>query len=451
MLGAVTEAATVSQTAKSSIPIGSINDSYRPHLDNLARVQILFGGASSGKSVFAAQRAVRDVAGGGRNYLVCRQVGRTLRGSVVQEIRKVIAGWGMADQFAMNKTDGTATHLNGYQIIFTGLDDVEKLKSITPAKGSVTDVWVEEATETNKNTVRQLMRRQRGGDPNTPKRLTLTFNPILRSNWVYEEYFKSVGWAVDQREHRADGLSIFKTTYKDNRFLTPDDVRDLENETDPYYRDVYTLGNWGVLGNIIFTKWRVENLSGMVDQFANRKNGLDFGFSSDPAALPVTHYDKAHKIIYVFKELYERGLTNDLLADEVKELIGRDYVVCDSSEPKSIAELQGYGVTAGAAKKGKDSIVHGIQWLQQQTIVIDSGCINTQNEIQGYKWREDKDGNAIRQPVDRNNHLIDALRYAYEDEFDSGPLFYDDPKPPAQTEAEWQDETEREWLVGEDD
>jgi phage terminase large subunit len=212
--------------------------------------------------------------------------------------------------------------------------------------------------------------------------------------------------------------------------LTLDDVKDLENETDKYYYNVYTLGNWGILGNIIFTNWRVEDLSSMCNQFTNRRNGLDFGFSSDPAAMPVSHYDRKRKTIYIFNELYEAGLTNDLLADEIKVLIGHwqindkgericidtDYVVCDSAEPKSIAELQKYGVRAGAAKKGKDSVLFGIQWLQQQTIVIDAKCINTKNEIMQYHWKEDKNGNAIRQPIDKNNHIIDGLRYAFEDD-----------------------------------
>lgn len=372
--------------------------------------------------MFLAQRAVLDLLKGGRNYLVCRQVGRTLRGSVISEIRKVIADWDLSSRFNLNKTDGTVTCDNGYQIIFTGLDDVEKLKSLTPAKGVITDIWVEEATETDKATVKQLLKRQRGGDPNTPKRLTLSFNPIVKSNWIYKEYFARINWADDQREYRREELSILKTTYKDNRFLTESDIYDLEHEEDAYYLDVYTLGNWGVLGNVIFKNWRVADLSRMRDEFTNRRNGLDFGFSSDPAALLVSHYDKKRKTIYIYEEIYELGLTNDVLAEDIKALIGRDRLVCDSAEPKSIAELRQYGVNAIGARKGKDSILFGIQWLQQQTIVIDIRCINTRNEFEGYKWVEDKDGNALRRPVDKNNHIIDGARYAYEDDMEKRSL-----------------------------
>lgn len=394
----------------------AINDAYLPYLDDMTRAQIFYGGASSGKSVFLSQRTVLDVLKGGRNYLVCRAVGRTIRRSVFNEIFKAIADANLTQYFDPNRSDWIITCKNGYQILFAGLDDTEKIKSITPEKGVITDVWVEEATEVDRDSVKQLLKRQRGGDDSTPKRLTLSFNPILQTHWIYEDYFASIGWADGQTEHRTDELSILKTWYVHNKFLTQQDIDGLTNEKDKYYREVYTFGNWGVLGNVIFTNWRVEDLSQMRNQFTNRRNGLDFGFASDPAAVVCTHYDTKRKTIYVFDELYERGLTNDLLANEVKRLAGSDLIVCDSAEPKSIVELQKLGVVADGAKKGKDSVTFGIDWLKQQEIVIDTHCVNLRNELQSYKWKEDAGGNSIRVPVDKNNHLIDALRYAYESE-----------------------------------
>jgi phage terminase large subunit len=248
--------------------------------------------------------------------------------------------------------------------------------------------------------------------------MTLSFNPIMQNHWIYKEYFASIGWAEGQTEYSADGLSILKTTYKDNEYLTADDVRDLEKETDSYYYQVYTLGNWGVLGDVIFSNWRVEDLSGMADQFTNRRNGLDFGFAGNPAAIVVTHYDRTRKVLYFYKELYETELTNDILAERVKDMIGKERIVCDSAEPKSIQELKNHGVNAVGAKKGKDSVTFGIDWLKQQTIIIDVSCINMQNEIQQYHWKKDAGGNQVNPPipVDKNNHLMDALRYAYEDD-----------------------------------
>lgn len=391
-----------------------VNDAYEPHLENYSRTQIFFGGSSSGKSWFLAQRCVVDVMAGGRNYLVCRQVARTIRSSVFQQVERVIREAGLLRYFTINKSDALITCNNGYQILFAGLDDVEKIKSIVPAVGVLTDIWIEEATETERSAVKDLYKRQRGGDEDTRKRMILSFNPILQSHWIYDEHFKTIGWADEQTEYVSDDLFILKTTYKDNRFLTTQDIHDLENEKDKYRYNVYTLGKWGILGHVIFTNYRVEDLSQMTAQFTNHRNGLDFGFSSDPAALWVAHYDAKNKRIYVYDELYERGLTNDKLADELKAKIGGDYVTCDSAEPKSIAELRQYGISAMEAKKGKDSVLHGIQWMQQQEIIIDKRCVNAAREISTYHWQEDASGNAIRKPSEKNNHLIDAGRYAHE-------------------------------------
>lgn len=414
-----------------------VNDVYEPYLTEYARTQIYYGGSSSGKSWFLSQRCVLDVLAGGRNYLVCRQTARTIRGSVYQQIERVIREAGLLDYFTLNKSDAVITCKNGYQILFAGLDDVEKTKSLVPANGVITDIWIEEATETERGDVKDLYKRQRGGDEQTKKRMILSFNPILQSHWIYSEHFEGVSWSDDQQEYHSDDLSILKTTYKDNRFLTTQDHRDLENEKDKYRYNVYTLGNWGILGHVIFTNWKVEDLSEMHAQFTNHRNGLDFGFSVDPSALWVAHYDKAHKRIYVYAELYQKGLTNDLLADEVKKIIGHwelkekgkddkgepiyenvcvdtDYVVCDSAEPKSIAELQGYGINATGAAKGKDSVLFGYQWLQQQEIIIDKNCVNTKMEISTAHWLEDAGGNALLKPSGINDHLIAAGRYAHE-------------------------------------
>lgn len=399
------------------------NDAYYPHLYNQARVQIFFGGSASGKSVFVVQRAIVDVMAGGRNYLVARQVARTLRGSVMTEFQKAIDAWGVASLFSINKTDGTITCVNGYQIVFVGLDDVEKLKSITPAKGVFTDIWIEEATETTEDSYRQLLKRQRGGSDDVKKRIILSFNPILQQHWIYKRFFAGIGWAEGQTEYNTPDLLILKTTYKDNRFLTDDDRRDLENETDPYFYNVYTLGNWGVLGDVIFTNWTVQDLEGKREQFTNRKHGGDFGFAGHPAAIAATHYDREHETIYLYGELYETGLDNEALAAKTLDLIGNDYIVWDSAEPKSISELRKFGVSAGGAVKGKDSVTFGVQWLKRQKIVIDTRCVNAQNEFMTYQWKKDAGGNSLPVPVDRNNHIMDALRYAYEDESSGASWF----------------------------
>jgi len=399
---------------KITIDPGLYNKIYYSHIKDSQRTQIFFGGSSSGKSVFLAQRTVEDVLAGGRNYLVCRAVGRTIRRSVYNEIVKVIRDWGLSEFFNINKSELIITCANGYQIMFSGLDDVEKVKSMTPENGVITDIWVEEATETNHDAVKQLYKRQRGKSEK-PKRLTMSFNPILQTHWIYSTYFKN--WDDEQTVKDTDKLLVLKTTYKDNEYLTTEDIADLENETDEYFYNVYTLGLWGTLGDVIFKNWKVVDLSDTRKRYDTFHNGLDFGFAADPAAVLVTARNAAKKEIYIFDELYERGLTNDILAEEVIRMIDQDYIYCDSAEPKSIQELKNHGVRALATEKGADSILHGIQWLQQNKIFVDKNCVNMIMEFQQYQWQKDKDGNSIKKPVDKVNHLIDGLRYAYNREW----------------------------------
>jgi phage terminase large subunit len=166
------------------------------------------------------------------------------------------------------------------------------------------------------------------------------------------------------------------------------------------------------------------DLAEMADQFTNRRNGLDFGFSSDPAAMPMMHYDRMRAKLYIYDELYERGLTNQALAQEIIARIGDDPVTCDSAEPKSIQELREKGVNAQTAKKGKDSVNFGVQWLQGLEIIIDAKCVNAKREFSTYHWKKDKDGNALRVPVDKDNHLIDGARYGLEDDMSEGSSGY---------------------------
>lgn len=392
-----------------------MNKVYRPFMLCFTRIQIFFGGSSSGKSVFIAQRCVLDMMEGGRNYLIVRKVATTLKKSVFNQVNKVIKGFGLGKYFHVNNSDLVITcKHNGYQIIFAGLDDVEKLKSITPAKGVITDIWVEEATETDKKDLKQLRKRLRGLSK-AKKRITISFNPILQSHWIYLEFFGN--WDDTKNFYQDETLTILRTTYKDNKYLTPEDIAELENEEDPYYRDVYTYGKWGVLGAVIFKNWSVMDCSEIMKVADRFNNGLDFGYGGHPNALAHTYYDKKRKTIYVLpEEMYETGLTNDLIADKLKPIIGRQLIKADSAEPKSIQELINYHINVQPARKGKDSVHHGIQWLQKQKIIVDIRCQAAKNELGQYKWKEDKNGTILDEPVDKFNHFIDALRYAYEDE-----------------------------------
>lgn len=383
------------------------NAPYLEHLiGNEHRYQIVFGGASSGKSYAIAQRVVLDVFGGERNYLVVRNVARTVRQSCFNEIVKSIADFKLTQYFSVNKSDLVITcTLNRKQILFAGLDDVEKIKSITPQDGVITDIWVEEATECDHNAVKQLDKRLRGG-ANVTKRMTLSFNPIIQTHWIVGEYFGI--WCNDRQYVESDdlNLSILKTTYKDNRFLQPDDIAALEAESDPYYREVYTLGNWGLLGATIFRNWRVEDFSELEAGFADHRHGIDWGFGSDPFAYVKLHYDRMRKRLYVIDEVCAVGLLNIEAAEQVKPLAKRERVVCDSAEPKSVAEFRTLGIDAVPAVKGPGSIEFGVKFLQSLEIIIHPRCQQARNEFGAYKYKEDRNGNALPVPLDKNNHCL---------------------------------------------
>lgn len=391
------------------LPASAINTVYLPHLFATQRTQIFFGGAGSGKSVFIASRVALDALMG-RNTLVVRQVARSLRSSCFSEVQKAIRRFGLAQLFAINRTEMAITCLaNDAQILFLGLDDVEKIKSITPKRGVLTDVWVEEATQTNWADIKQLEKRLRGKSAHQ-KRLTLSFNPVLRSHWLYRSYFAS--FPEDSGLMVQDNLLILRTTYQDNRFLSPEDCKALEGESDPFFYQVYTKGLWGQLGGAVLTNWQTAPPPQGLDR-AGLRCGLDFGYAQDPAAAVLAHYNPRTKELFILQEFRQSGLTNDMLAKKMAEFAPGLPIICDAAEPKSIAELRRLGLWALPAKKGPDSVLHGLQWLAQQHIKVAPGCPAMQEELANYHWQPDGQGGYLPRPKGQD-HLLDALRYALE-------------------------------------
>jgi len=391
------------------------NKAYIPYFNKSQFTQIYYGGSSSGKSYFLASKVVLDNLNG-VNWLVCRNVATTIGMSVFNEITKAISNMGLTKYYKINRSTMSVTCLlNNRQILFAGLDDAEKIKSVTPIDDVLHRIWIEEATEVKREAYKQLTKRLRGNTKSKfSKCVILSFNPILRSHWIYKEFFGE--WQDDKTSFENNRLSILKTTYKDNLFLTDDDRKQLEDETDEYYYQVYTLGNFGVLGHVIFKNWHTEDLSSLIPTFDRIHNGLDFGYSVDPNALIRVHLDKKRKKIYVFDEWYQAGMSDSELIRLLKSKIGTQYVTCDSAEPKTIDFLYANDIRAVAAVKGADSVNRGIRWLQDYEIIVDFRCQNFKNEIEQYHWKEDRKGNVMAMPADVNNHLIDALRYALCDE-----------------------------------
>ncbi len=397
-------------TRRIIVPPEAFNACYRPYLCAGQRIQIYFGGAGSGKSVFLAGRAALDALCG-RNTLIVRQVARTLRASCFNEVCKAASRLGILESFDVSRSELTLTcRRGGAQILFLGLDDSEKIKSLTPALGALTDVWIEEATECRYEDMKQLEKRLRGGSRHK-KRLTMSFNPVSRGHWLYREFFG--GWQEGQRELVTDELLILKTTYLDNRFLTDDDRERYAGERDAYFRRVYTLGEWGEMAGAILTNWHAEDLSALAVRAERLRFGLDFGYARDPAAAVKLMADMAGRRVYVLEEMLERGLSNEALAERLRALTGGGPIVCDSAEPKSIAELRRRGLQALPAKKGPDSLRHGLRWLAGMEIVVDRRCRGMIEELENYRWRKAPSGEELPTPQGED-HLIDAMRYALE-------------------------------------
>lgn len=224
------------------------NDIYLPYLDNQDRYLLFYGGGSSGKSYFIAQRFIYKIIHPKRcNLLVVRQTGDTNRKSTFPLLKQVISNWNLSKHFKINESDmRIKCLLTGNEVAFAGLDDVEKIKSITFENGELTDIWVEEATECQEPDINQLKVRLRGGK--SKKQMVLTFNPINIQHWIKKHF-------IDSKL-----ATVCFSTYKDNKFLTDDDRKALEDlkYTDEYTYEVYCLGKWGILGKTVFDARKIQ-------------------------------------------------------------------------------------------------------------------------------------------------------------------------------------------------
>jgi len=400
-----------------------INEAYAPYLDNLnSSLQIFFGGGSSGKSHFVLSQRVLYQLFNGKNHLIVRKVKDTLRDSVFNQIKKAINELSsrLRKQFKISETTMTITcKRNKKQIVFKGLDEVDKLKSITPLNGNFDYIIVEEATEISKNDFTQLRIRLRGKDLKSEKEdkkiIVLLFNPIQKTHWIFEDFFTA--W-TGQTIHN-DKIFILKTTYKDNAFLTNDDIEQLLSIDDEYHRKVYVEGEWGTLSEVIFKNWRVEDLTSLIPVFDNIRNGVDFGYTPSPFAFARCHLDTKRKKLYIFKSFYLYGVQNEESARRVKEIIRNERLICDSEAPKDIDDFKIKGINAVGAKKGPGSVEFSIKWLQGYEIIIDISCQDAINEFTLLRRAKDKHGNTLEKIVGKR-HIIDAVRYSLEDDMNIG-------------------------------
>ena len=380
---------------------------FVPLFQNKLRYEIPWGGAGSGKSHIVARKLLyrmlneSDVK---HNFLIIRKVDRTIKKSVWTLMKNIISIWGLTDQFQFNQTDRTMIwKFNGAQFMFSGLDDVEKLKSIE----GVTSIWVEEATELNQEDFEQLDLRLRG-EFGCLKQISLTFNPISEQHWIKKIFFDSP----------MEGVFTLKTTFLDNYFIDDEYKMVMQNKklTNPRFYNIYALGNWGTAEGLIFQNVtqrliREDELTGL-----DCVQGLDFGYTNDPSAFNQTYIDLKNKKIFIFDGFYEKGLSNNAITAKIKELaLHRHMTTADSSEPKSIDAIKAKGVRVQGAQKGKDSINSGIDFLLDYEIILNAHLVEFMTEFNNYSWAIDKKTNkTTNKPVDDFNHFIDSLRYATE-------------------------------------
>jgi phage terminase large subunit len=375
---------------------------FKPLLFSEKRYLILCGGAGSGKTEFAARKLFfRCMTEGGHRFLILRKVRSRVRESVMEVMARVLTDNGV--KFQHDKTDRVYSFY-GNQLLFDGLDDPEKIKSI---KG-ITGEWLEEMTEFTREDFMQLDLRLREPGPRYHQ-IIGSFNPDeVQAPWIKERFFHlDVPPYCDDVDVKVDVSTVKHNPIAEVREKYAAQLEALKAQDETMYK-IYGLGLWAAAKGRIYT-WDVQPLPEGV-AFDEVMYGLDFGFSVDPAAC-VKIYRKADE--YWLQEiLYQTGLTNADLAAALKmKGVGSSLVVCDSAEQKSVEELRRAGICAVGAEKGPESVKAGIDFVKSKKVHVTPDSPNLIAESRTYKWKEDGNGNPLPMPVKFKDHGLDAARY----------------------------------------
>lgn len=350
------------------------------------------------------------------NMLVVRKVYRTLKDSCFTELKWAIKRLKVDAWFDIKESPLEITYRpTGQKIYFRGLDDPLKITSIATEVGVLCWMWIEEAYEITSEADFDTLAESMLGDcpEGLFKQITLTFNPWNEKTWIKSRFF----------DVEDDNILALTTNYLCNEWLSPEDIKVFEDmkRRNPRRYAVAGLGQWGIVDGLVYENWKEEWFDHTSEAFRREHPnlqsafGLDFGYTNDPTTLFCGLLDKENKTLYVFDELYEKGLSNRRIYERIQEMgYGKERITADSAEPKSIDELRSLGLRIKGAQKGKDSIKNGIQWVQDLRIIIHPRCVNFLTEISNYTWDVDKFGNRLNAPIDDFNHLMDAMRYALE-------------------------------------
>lgn len=351
----------------------------------------------------------------GANTLIIRKTFRTLKDSCFTELKWAINRLQVQDHWKVTESPLQMEYIpTGQKIYFRGLDDPLKVTSITVDVGSLCWMWIEEAYEImNEDDFNILDESIRGQvDDGLFKQITLTFNPWNEHHWIKKRFFDAPS--------DPDILAI-TTNYLCNEWLDSADKKVFETmkKNNPRRYAVAGLGNWGIVDGLVFENWEekafnlddIRRIKGIKSAF-----GLDFGYTNDPSAFWCGMVDLEGKTIYVFDEMYQEGLSNEKIYTNINEMgYIKEKITADCAEPKSIDRLRDLGLYhIKGARKGKDSIGNGIDFISDFKIVIHPRCVNFLTEISNYTWDKDKFGKKLNRPIDDFNHLMDAMRYALE-------------------------------------
>ena len=401
-----------------------VGEHYKQFWNFKGRYRVVKGSRASKKSKTTALWIVTNMMKyPDANTLVIRKVFRTLKDSCFTELKWAINRLCVQDYWDIKESPLEMTYIpTGQKIYFRGLDDPLKITSITVEKGALCWMWIEEAYEIMKEDDFNILDESIRGqvDDGLFKQITLTFNPWNEHHWIKKRFFDA--------PPDPDILAM-TTNYLMNEFLDEADRKVFETmkKNNPRRYRVAGLGEWGIVEGLIFENWEekefnledIKKIKGIKSAF-----GLDFGYTNDPSALFCGMVDLNNKVIYVFDEMYQEGMSNEAIYEEVTKMgYRKERIRADSAEPKSIDRLRTLGlVNIRAARKGKDSVNNGIDFIQDFKIVIHPKCVNFLTEISNYTWDTDKFGKKVNKPIDDFNHLMDAMRYALED-FIKGQTF----------------------------
>lgn len=393
-----------------------VGKGYGTYWNYKGRYRVCKGSRASKKSTTTAMNLIyRIMEYPESNALVVRKTYRTLLDSCFAQLKWAVNRLGVKNYFDFKLSPLEIIYKpTGQKILFRGLDDPLKVTSVTVDVGSLCFLWIEEAYEImSESDFDMLDESIRGEVPKGHfKQITLTFNPWNERHWIKRRFFDKVD---------KDVLAI-TTNYICNEWLDRSDLNVFERmkENNPRRYQVAGLGNWGIVDGLIYENFEERLFT--LEEIKDYKTvaGLDFGYTNDPTAFFIGFLDKKDSILYVWDEMYSKGLSNKKIYENIKNMgYSKEKITGDSAEPKSIDELKGYGLRIKGAKKGKDSILNGIQWIQDLKIVIHPRCNNFLTEISNYQWDKDKFGKTLNRPIDDFNHLLDAMRYALEDDIQS--------------------------------